>query len=63
MMEQGILIQNILEELEDYGRYKGVAVLGDDIYIPLYITKRIVRQNAKGVRYDWEREEAQEICS
>ncbi len=59
MMEQKALIQNILEELADYGKYKGVALLENDDYIPVRAARRIVRQNVKGIRYDWEREEPQ----
>ena len=52
-MEQEILIQNILEELADYGKYKGVALLGNDDYIPVRAAQRIVRQNVKDIRYEW----------
>lgn len=58
MMEQGSLIQNILEELADYGKYKGVALLGEDDYIPVRAAQRIVRQNAKGIRYEWKEADA-----
>lgn len=57
-MEQGTLIQNILEELADYGKYKGVALLGNDDYIPVRVAQRIVRQNAKGIRYEWKEADA-----
>lgn len=57
-MEQGTLIQNILEELADYGKYKGVALLGNDDYIPVRAAQRIVRQNAKGIRYEWKEADA-----
>lgn len=57
-MEQGTLIQSILEELADYGKYKGVALMGDDDYIPLRMAQRIVRQNAKGIRYEWKEADA-----
>lgn len=57
-MEQGSLIQNILEELADYGKYKGVALLGNDDYIPVRAAQRIVRQNAKGIRYEWKEADA-----
>lgn len=47
------LLSNILEELEDYGKYKGVLIIDDDIYIPVLAAKMIVRKNVEGVRYDW----------
>ena len=53
MMEREALLRNILAELADYGRYKGTALLGEDDYIPVRAAQRIVRQNVKGIRYEW----------
>ena len=53
MMEREALLRNILEELADYGKYKGTALLGDDDYIPVRAAQGIVRQNFKGIRYEW----------
>lgn len=58
MMEQQALIRNILEELADYGKYKGTALLGEDDYIPVRAAQRIVRQNFKGIRYEWKEADA-----
>ena len=53
MMEREALLQNILEELADYGKYKGTSLMGEDDYIPVRAARRIVRQNFKGIRYEW----------
>ena len=53
MMEQQALLRNILDELADYGKYKGTALLGEDDYIPVRAARRIVRQNFKGIRSEW----------
>lgn len=59
MMEQQALLQNILEELADYGKYKGTSLMGDDDHIPVRAAQRIVRQNFKGIRYEWTEEDIQ----
>ena len=58
MMEREALLQNILEELADYGKYKGTSLLGEDDYIPVRAAQRIVRQNFKGIRYGWKEADA-----
>lgn len=58
MMEREALLRNILDELADYGKYKGTALLGEYDYIPVRAAQRIVRQNFKGIRYGWKEADA-----
>lgn len=53
-MDNRKLVSNILEELEDYGKYKGILMADGDNYIPVHIAKMIVRKNENGLRYDWD---------
>ena len=53
------VITSILDEFEDYGKYRGVLMtngdnLQDDNYIPLRVAKMIVKNNAAGIRYSWD---------
>lgn len=47
------LISDILDELEEYGKRKGILMGDGENYIPVSAAKMIVQKNATGVRYDW----------
>lgn len=55
-MDTKKLILDIIEELDEYGKWKGI-LMGDgenyENYISVSIAKMIVRKNAEKIRYKW----------